>query len=169
MITEKLYQLTKANNRRIKIKINLLSFQFNTIASLEGNTISGSIQIDANADIRRVADISLVVTDSSFNVGEDKKIWLDKYVQIYMGMVDYNDEVEWINMGIYLIDNPTMSYDATSYTLSFQAYDLMSKMTGLRNGQLKGVPSLIPSGASIRGAMASAVSQLGGFNKFIIN
>ena len=169
MITEKLYQLTKANNRRIKIKINLLSFQFNTIASLEGNTISGSIQIDANADIRRVADVSLVVTDSSFDVGEDKKIWLDKYVQIYMGMVDYNDEVEWINMGIYLIDNPTMSYDATSYTLSFQAYDLMSKMTGLRNGQLKGVPSLIPSGASIRGAMASTVSQLGGFNKFIIN
>ena len=169
MISEKLYQLTKANNRKIKIKINLLSFQFNTLASLEGNTISGKIQIDANADIRRVVDISLLVTDSSFDVGEDKKIWLDKYIQLYVGMVDFNDETEWINMGIYLIDNPTMTYDPTTHTLDFQAYDLMSKMTGLRNGQLKGVPSLIPSGSSIRGTMASAVSQLGGFNKFIIN
>lgn len=44
----------------------------------------------------------------------------------------------------------------------------MSKMTGLRNGQIPGVPTIIPAGSSIRGAMASTVSQLGGFNNFII-
>lgn len=168
MISEKLYQMTKASYRRIKLRIDLLSFSFNVIGSLEGNVTNGGIKIDANADIRRVANLTLVVTDSSFDIGEDKKIWLDKYVQIYVGMIDTNNETEWINMGIYLIDNPTKTYNATTNTLSFQAYDLMSKMTGLRNGQIPGIPTLIPAGSSIRGAMASAVSQLGGFNKFII-
>ena len=136
MITESLYQMTKSNYRRIKLRVDLLSFSFQVIGNIEGNVENGSITIDANADIRRVANISLVVTDSSFEIGEDRKIWLDKYIQIYVGMVDYSGNVEWINMGIYLIDNPTRTYNATTHTLSFSAYDLMSKMTGLRNGQL---------------------------------
>ena len=168
MISENLYQLSKSSYRKIKIRVDLLSFAFTVIGSLEGNVTQGSITIDANADIRRVADLTLVITDSSFDIGEDKKIWLDKYVQIYVGMIALDNSVEWVNMGIYLINNPSVVYNATTHTLSFQSYDLMSKLTGLRNGQLPGVPTLIPSGSSIRGSMASAVSQLGGFNKFII-
>lgn len=136
MITENLYQMTKSSYRRIKLRVDLLSFSFQVVGNIEGNVVSGSITIDANADIRRVADVSLVVTDSSFEIGEDRKIWLDKYIQIYVGMVDYAENTEWVNMGIYLIDNPTRTYNATTHTLSFSAYDLMSKMTGLRNGQL---------------------------------
>ena len=136
MITENLYQMTKSSYRRIKLRVDLLSFSFQVVGNIEGNVESGSITIDANADIRRVANVSIVVTDSSFEIAEDRKIWLDKYIQIYVGMVDYSDNVEWVNMGIYLIDNPTRTYNATTHTLSFSAYDLMSKMTGLRNGQL---------------------------------
>lgn len=169
MISEKTYQLSKSAYRRIKLRVDLLSFGFQILASLEGNVLEGNITIDANADIRRVANVKLLVTDSSFEIGEDKKIWLDKYIQIYVGLLDPQDNVEWINMGIYLIDNPTRTYNATTHELSFSAYDLMSKMTGLRNGQLPGVPTLIPAGSSIRGTMASTVSQLGGFNRFIID
>lgn len=168
MISESIYQLSKSGYRRLKIRVDLLSFSMRVVGSLEGNVVSGSIKIDANADIRRTADISMVVTDSSFDVGEDKKIWMDKYIQIYIGLVNISDSTEWINMGVYIIGNPTKTYDATNHTLSFQAYDLMSKMTGLRNGQIPGVPTLIPAGSSIRGTMASTVSQLGGFNNFII-
>lgn len=168
MISESIYQLSKSGYRRLKIRVDLLNFSMRVIGSLEGNIVSGSIKIDANADIRRTADISMVVTDSSFDVGEDKKIWMDKYIQIYIGLVNISDNTEWINMGVYIIGNPTKTYDATNHTLSFQAYDLMSKMTGLRNGQIPGVPTLIPAGSSIRGTMASTVSQLGGFNNFII-
>lgn len=168
MISESIYQLSKSGYRRLKIRVDLLNFSMRVIGSLEGNVVSGSIKIDANADIRRTADISMVVTDSSFDVGEDKKIWMDKYIQIYIGLVNISDSTEWINMGVYIIGNPTKTYDATNHTLSFQAYDLMSKMTGLRNGQIPGVPTLIPAGSSIRGTMASTVSQLGGFNNFII-
>lgn len=168
MISESIYQLSKSGYRRLKIRVDLLNFSMRVVGSLEGNVVSGSIKIDANADIRRTADISMVITDSSFDVGEDKKIWMDKYIQIYIGLVNISDSTEWINMGVYIIGNPTKTYDATNHTLSFQAYDLMSKMTGLRNGQIPGVPTLIPAGSSIRGTMASTVSQLGGFNNFII-
>ena len=169
MVSANIYNLTKAHNRKLKIRVDLLSFKFQILANIEGNIIGGSVSIDANADIRRTLDLSLVVTDSTFVVAEDSKIWLDKYVQVYVGMINNKNEIEWINMGVYLIDNPTITYNATTHTLSFSAYDLMSKMTGLRNGQLAGVPTVIPAGSSIRGAMASTVSQLGGFNNFIIN
>lgn len=168
MISENIYQLSKSSYRRLKIRVDLLNFNMRTIGNLEGNVISGSIKIDANADIRRTADVTMVVTDSSFDVDENKKIWLDKYIQIYIGMINKSNNTEWINLGIYILNNPTKVFDATNNTLSFQAYDLMSKMTGLRNGQIPGVPTLIPAGSSIRGSMASAVSQLGGFNNFII-
>ena len=168
MISENIYQLSKSSYRRLKIRVDLLNFNMRTIGNLEGNVISGSIKIDANADIRRTADVTMVVTDSSFDVDENKKIWLDKYIQIYIGMINRSNNTEWINLGIYILNNPTKVFDATNNTLSFQAYDLMSKMTGLRNGQIPGVPTLIPAGSSIRGSMASAISQLGGFNNFII-
>ena len=62
-------------------------------------------------------------------------------------------EYVWVNEGIYMVNSPTISYDATSNSLSFEAVDLMSKMTGLRNGQLEGMTYTIPVGSTITGAI----------------
>ena len=44
----------------------------------------------------------------------------------------------------------------------------MSKLTGLRNGELPGVPTKIPQGSDVRGAIIAAL-ELGGFNKYIVS
>lgn len=155
--------------RRLRIKINILNFQMQTVDEISGNVTDGNITEDANSDIRRTCNISMVVTNGQFNVQSGGQIWLDKYFQIYIGVDNlYTGETQWFNKGIYLIDQPTYSFDPVTSTLTFQGYDLMCKMTGLRNGYLEGIPTVIPQGSNIRESMIATVTQLGGFTKYAI-
>ena len=47
------------------IRIELLNYQYQTVDSLEGNAIDGTITIDANSDIRRTATVTVVVNNST--------------------------------------------------------------------------------------------------------
>lgn len=59
------------------VKLDLLNYSYQTVDSLEGVCVSGSISIDANSDIRRTGSISLVVNNSSFDVTPGGQIWLE--------------------------------------------------------------------------------------------
>lgn len=150
------------------IKINLLNYQFQTIDSLEGICTGGTITIDANSDIRRTGSITLVVTDSSFEVESGSKIWLDKYAQIYIGIMSFmTGEVEYVNCGVYIIDAPSYNYDPSTNTLTLSLLDLMAKLTGIRNGYLEGVPVVLSAGENIRQTIIDTLA-LGGFNKYVV-
>lgn len=172
-ITQSQYNTAHQNIRNTYIKVNLLNFQFLTVDSLEGNLLKGSVSIDANSDMRKTCNIELVVTDSSYNVQAGGKIWLDKYIQIYVGIDDIRTgETSWTNMGIYLINQPSYSYDAQTHTLSFQGVDLMAKLTGLRNGYVTGLAGedkvVISVGQNIREVIIGILKE-NGFNRYIVS
>lgn len=168
MPTQSEYNVVTQNFRLQYIKINLLNFNFQTVDELSGVTTKCIVTIDSNSDIRRICNVDLVVTDSSFNVQAGGKIFLDKYIQVFTGVEDIiSGEIVWTNQGIFLINNPNYDYNATTNTLSFQGIDLMSKLTGMRNGQLVGVPTVIPANSIIRNVIISILA-LGGFNKYTI-
>ncbi len=172
-ITQSQYNTAHQNIRNTYIRVNLLNFQFLTVDSLEGNLLKGSVSIDANSDMRRTCNIELVVTDSSYNVQAGGKIWLDKYIQIYVGIDDIRTgEISWTNMGIYLINQPSYSYDAQTHTLSFQGVDLMAKLTGLRNGYVTGLDSedkvLLSVGQNIREIIIGILKE-NGFNRYVVS
>ena len=155
--------------RQLRAKINILNFQMQIVDEISGNVLDGNITEDANSDIRRTCDISMVVTNGQFNIQPGSQIWISNYFQVYIGVDNlYTGVTQWFNKGIYLIDQPTYSFDPVTSTLSFQGYDLMCKMTGLRNGYLEGIPTVIPQGSDIREAMIATVTQLGGFTKYAI-
>jgi len=169
MITQDQYNVCKQTIRNQSIKIDLLNFQMQTVDELSGNCISGSINIDANADIRRTCDITLVVQDSSFDIQSGSKIWLDKYAKVNLGIESTKTgENIWFNYGVFMIDAPSWKFDAVTNTFSFQGLDLTAKLTGLRNGYLEGIPAQIPSGSNVRETLISTITQLGGFNNYII-
>jgi hypothetical protein len=169
MATQQNYNTAKQNVRNLRVKIDLLNFNFQTVDAIEGNVISGSINIDANSDIRRTCDISLVVTDASFNVTEGGKIWMDKYIQIYTGIDDIRTgETDWINQGIYIINAPSLQFDAVTDTLSFQGLDLMAKLTGARNGFMDDITTTITTGSSIRTVMIETLQNFTQFTRFAI-
>jgi hypothetical protein len=172
-ITQSQYNTAHQNIRNTYIRVDLLNFQFLTVDSLEGNLLKGSVSIDANSDMRRTCNIELVVTDSSYNVQAGGKIWLDKYIQIYVGIDDIRTgEISWTNMGIYLINQPSYSYDAQTHTLSFQGVDLMAKLTGLRNGYVTGLAGedkvLLSVGQNIREIIIGILKE-NGFNRYVVS
>lgn len=151
------------------LKLNVLNFNLSVVNEISGNLISFDVSVNADSDLRRSCSVSLVVTDSSFEPESGSQIWLDKLVQPYVGYENiYTGEIQWYNQGIYLINTPTYFYDATNNTLSFQGLDLMSKLTGVRNGALPGVPTVIPQGSNVREAMIAAI-QLAGFTKYVVD
>lgn len=155
--------------RQLRAKINILNFQMQTVDEISGNVLDGNITEDANSDIRRTCDISMVVTNGQFNIQPGSQIWLSNYFQVYIGVDNlYTGQTQWFNKGIYLIDQPSYTFDPATSTLTFQGYDLMCKMTGMRNGYLEGIPTVIPQGSDIRESMIATVTQLGGFSKYAI-
>ena len=168
-ITQNDYNIVKQRINERYIKINILDFQYQTVDQISGNALSCSVQCDADSDLRRSCNVSLVVRDNSFDIQSGGKIWLDKYIQVYIGLKNiYTQEIQWYNQGIYLIDAPTWKYDATNNTLSFSGLDLMSKLTGARNGQLQGIPTVIKQGESVREAIIATLA-LGGFTKYVVS
>ena len=168
-ITQDDYNILRQSYIKQYIKLDFLDFNMNVVDEINGNLISFSVTVDANADLRRSCECSLVVTDNSLEVYGGGKIWLDKFIRPWIGYLNIRTgNIQWYNQGVYLINTPSYQYDAATYTLSFAGLDLMSKLTALRNGELPGVPTKIPIGSDVRGAIIAAL-ELGGFTKYIVS
>ena len=84
-ITQQEYRVAKQNGRIIHTKINILNFDFQNVGEISGVVLEGSTySIDATSDIRRTCNISLVPKDNSFNIEYGGKLWMDKYIQVFM-------------------------------------------------------------------------------------
>ena len=167
-ITQAQYNTAKQSQRNISIRINLLNFSKQIIDSIEGQVIGGSITSDANSNMRNTCDIQMVVTDSSFNVEAEGKIWMDRYIQIYIGVEDLKThQTIWTNKGIYLLNQPTYGYSAESKELSFQGVDMMALLTDMRGGMLAEA-YLIPAGSNVRDVIITILG-INGFNEYVVD
>lgn len=161
------YNVLKQQYIKKYIRLELLDFQYNIVDELSGNMTKCSINVDSNSDLRRSCDLCFVVTTSTFDIKAGSKLWLDKFVRPYVGYENMRTgEIQWYNQGIYLVNNPQWSYNASTNEISMQAIDLMSKLTGLRNGNLEGIPTKIAKDENVREAIIKTI-ELGGFTKYI--
>lgn len=175
MPNQKQFDTTLQSIRNIDCKLFVLDYDYTILDEISGKTESVSLSVNAESDIRRTANINIVLKDDSRQTNSNifywqvgNPYWFDKYIQIYVAIQDINtQEYVWVNEGIYMVNSPTISYDATTNNLSFEAVDLMSKMTGLRNGQLEGMTYTIPAGSTITGALKTLLVEQG-FDKYII-
>lgn len=171
-ITQEEYRVAKQNGRIIHTKINILNFDFQLVDEISGVVLDGSTySIDATSDIRRTCSISLIPQDDSFNIEYGSKLWLDKYVQVFIGIEDIknNNEIVYSNLGLFLINNPEQVYDAVNNTITINGIDLMAKMTGLRNGYLEGITYQIDMNTGIKQAMTALIRDECGFPNFSID
>ena len=175
MPNQKQFDTTLQSIRNIDCKLFVLDYDYTILDEISGKTESVSLSVDAESDIRRTANINIALKDDSRQTNSNifywqvgNPYWFDKYIQIYVAIQDVQtQEYVWVNEGIYMVNSPTISYDATSNSLSFEAVDLMSKMTGLRNGQLEGMTYTIPVGSTITGAIKTLLIEQG-FDNYIV-
>lgn len=175
MPNQKQFDTTLQSIRNIDCKLFVLDYDYTVLDEISGKTESVSLSVNAESDIRRTANINIALKDDSRQTNSNafywqvgNPYWFDKYIQIYVAIQDVQtQEFVWVNEGIYMVNSPTISYDATTNNLSFEAVDLMSKMTGLRNGQLEGMTYTIPVGSTITNALKTLLVEQG-FDKYII-
>ena len=168
-ITQSQYNTAKQTSRNKYIRVDLLNFDYLIVEQLEGNVIEGNVSINANSDIRRTCDITMIVDNTSFDLQAGGKIWLDKLIRIYVGIDDIRlGEICWTNMGIFLINSPDYQYDAQTNILKFEGVDLTAKMTGARNGYLTGVTYQVPQGSRVKEVITTCLNY-NGFTRYVVN
>lgn len=177
MATQSQYNTAIQPYRNISIKLEVLDFNYYILDEISGVATSANFSIDADSDIRRTCNINMILKDDYSADPLAKNIywqsgnpfWFDKYLRINVGIDDITTgETVWNNQGIYLINEPSLMYDATTNELSFEGLDLMADLTGLRNGNLDGVGHEIPVGSTITSAIKS-ILQDNGFTEYILN
>lgn len=175
MPTQAQFDTSLQSVRDIDCKIVVLDYDYVVLDEISGKTTQVSINVDAESDVRRTANISMLLKDDSYRTSSSRfywtvgnPYWFDKYIQIYVAIKDIKtQEFVWVNEGIYLINSPTIVYSAEDNSLSFQAIDLASKLTGLRNGQLQGMTYTVAIGSTITGAVEGILLEQG-FTRYLI-
>ena len=175
MPTQKQYDVTLQPVRQIDCKIAVLDYDYALIDEISGVTTNIQLNVNADSDIRRTANISINLKDDiaqnqnhAFYWTAGNVYWFDKFIQIYTSIKDIRTEEDvWVNQGIYCINAPSIDYDATSNELSFQAVDLVAKMTGMRNGQMQGSATTVPADVLINSVIEDILLEQG-FTKYIL-
>ena len=169
IISQNEYNVTKQKNRKLYAKVNLLNDKFQTVDELSGVLVGNpTFTINADSDMRRTCTFNLIPTDASFDIKEGNKIWLDKYIQVFVGIYNNSlNDITYSKQGFYIVNSPSISYSATNNTIALQGIDLMAKLTGMRNGELEGFPHIIKEDSDVKEAVISCL-KLAGFNRYIV-
>ena len=175
MPTQSQFNTTTQSSRDIDCRIMVLDYRFTMLDEISGKVDNISLSIDSKSDVRRTANVNIILKNDAYQTNDNlfywtvgNPYWFDKYVQIYVAIKDVttNDFI-WVNQGVYMINTPSISYTAQTNSLSFSAVDLMSKLTGMRNGQLQGMTYSIPAGSSITGAIENILLEQG-FTQYLL-
>lgn len=146
----------------VHIKIELLDRTYKILESIQGQLLSDSLSVDSQSQQRRTYNVTLYVTDASFLLGEDKKIWIDKYIRVYYGITSvHTGEVAWYLVGTFTYVDAGYTYSATENRLELSCADMMADYDGTKNGEIDGYSLTIPAGEDMRESILALVKDAG--------
>ena len=138
-ITAEDMYLLKQSTKELYSKVELLNSEFKIVDQLEGNLISDDLSVSSDSSVRRTYNCSLFVTDSTFEIARDTKIWIDRMIRPYVGVKNMmTGNIIWYLMGTYKISSTSVSYDATTHTLDLSCNDLMCTLDAEFSGCVEG-------------------------------
>ncbi|WP_313069728.1 DUF5048 domain-containing protein [Lacrimispora sp.] len=162
------------------LKVELMDSNFKILDSLEGQIINDNYNQDNESIQRRTYNFDLVVLNSSFIIGKDKKIWLDKRLKVFYGLKSLRtNEIIWYELGVFCYVSMKYSFSNTEKKLSVSCADLMALYNGTLRGQIHGYGSsnnspsyaiqnlTIPAGEDIRSSVI-AILKDAGIDRYIV-
>ena len=168
IITQEDTNIVNQSVKELFLKIELLNKNYKVIDVLDGYLMSDSFSVDANSAVRRTYSMDLFVNDSSMLIGDNKKIWMDKYIRPYIGYKNLQTkDIQWYLKGTFTMLDSGYSYNQNTNTLSLSCSDLMSELNGERNGALKSALT-IKEGNIVRDVIKDLLIEVG-VNKYIIS
>jgi len=164
-------QILNQSDRRVYSKIELLSKStFKVLERLDGELLDDDYSVDADSDIRTTYNLRLYIKNSTFTISSNNKIWLDKYIKVYIGLYSVRlKNVVYYPVGIFAFSTGNYSYDTTTKELSLSCVDMMAELTGDLNGKVSGLSTTIPADSKIRDAIISTLTQIGKITKYRVD
>ena len=150
--------LINQTNHIVKYKLELLNEYLQVISELTSDTADVSFNIDATSDIRRTANITMVVTDQNWLTDNFEIGWIDKLVRFSIGLRKTDGTWKWYKLGTLLLSSDTFRFDTATQELRISLVDLMACGTSERGSQI-GTGVQIPYNSSVHNALDTSVSQ----------
>jgi len=168
-------------------KILLLNDNFQTIYEMKHEFVSGQLSTNVDSDIRNTFSMTLAVINNNVGIEEDKLLWIDKFVKVFVGVqvpypideVYYYDstgivkgnrqtDILWYDKGIFVLTD--YIYNPQSKTLQINCSDLVCKLNGDVGGALEGLETVIKEeeGWTIREAIIETLKRYTSFTKYNI-
>lgn len=161
--------LAKQRLRQRSVRLELLDEKQAVIGEISGAVNSCNINISATSDIRRTATVNMIVKDKNFEFGANSYIWFNRYIRLWMGEQSFRDGYQEFNMGVFVIDAPSYTYDVASNELTVSLLDLACTMNGQRGGKMPNNGALkIYAGESVRSLLIFILSVCG-YNEYDID
>ena len=151
-VSSEQWRIVKQNVIQAMIEVVVKNEDGSEKTRINGIVNGGSMNIDSGSSIRRTASFSLVPTEEFMEINEQSLIWIDKTIEVSFGILDqrrrsgeythndfvYKGKYTWWKMGTFLYNNASLTFDASTYTLSIELSDLAMRLDGTTNGQLAG-------------------------------
>ena len=142
--------LNKIYDQHIKTlytRISVLDWQEHLLQEVSGKVISGNISINGDSSVRRVANLSVKITnnddlyknvDSLFTI--NKKVFIEIGIRnnyAHLGEEYYsNYPIIWFPFGTYIIQNHSIVHSLTDLSLSLTLGDKMCTLNGEAGGTI---------------------------------
>lgn len=133
--------IDKLQNKEQYVRITLLDFVEKPIRTIQGQVISGNVNLDGTSSIRRTCNLTMVAQEYENDLTNvNNLISINKKVDLEIGIqntTEYYSQfpIIWFPLGIYVIINPSISSGTSGVTISLQLKDKMC----LLNGECGGV------------------------------
>lgn len=121
--------------KKLHLRAYLLNENNAIMDDLQGYITNGDGTEDATSDIRRTCNFTIHSYDSTYNIGEYNRIWLNNRVRIDLGFEDF-DGIHWYTKGVFLFDNCQYAYTGSTRDISFSCSDLITTLDGTHGGIL---------------------------------
>ena len=139
-----LFKLDNCKNKKKFLKMIVLSYDEYPIQEIQGRAISGTLNCNTNSSIRRTCSfqIGLRAEESSIPATIDNIIGINKKFQLYIGYENpfkeyiHYGEIIWFNLGIYIINSYSLTYNSSGIQISISGQDKMSQLNGNIGGTL---------------------------------
>lgn len=135
--TEFLRLLDKDRNRTVYARIISLNRAEEPIEQIEGVVTAGSVSIDGESAVRRVAQLTLTTKNLNINNvywGLTTKVKIEFGLQNNLVNFQDYDKIIWFKQGIFILTDFKTSQGVNNYTINVSAKDKMC----LLNGEIAG-------------------------------
>lgn len=141
--------------RNLQTTIQVLNDDDTIMETITGHVISGSINCDATALVRRTGSLQMTV-DPVYMPSKTSAIWFDKRFRVYQGIVDmahYPREAINFLLGTFWADESSVRIDPSNNSISLTLSDKMTRWDGMGLEHELKIEHGTPMTAAMRGIM----------------